>query len=389
MKSKLKNLSFLLLLVVLALSLTAFQQAGPALQSPADKLVLGGNYTLGEGETLNGNLIVMGGNATLETGSQVTQDVVILGGNLLARGTISGDVNVIGGLVTLGQSAVVEGDVNSFSGQVLQDEGAQVEGDVNNDLALPFNFTGPGSIEIPNLNGDFLTPFAKVSPLNTGIGLVGSILWWMGRSFIWAILALLVVLFLPRNTERAAAAAVAKPVVAGGLGCLTLLIAPAILFLLIITICGIPIGLLGIFLLVVAWAFGIIALGVETGVRLAALMKQDWALPVSAMIGTFLLTLLVNGLGALVPCIGWIVPALVGMVGLGAALVTRFGAQALPEAAAAAPGTQVVDTIPLPSAPPASSPVDWPPVQTPPPAGPPAPAEPQAPVQPPPPGDQT
>ncbi len=74
----------------------------------------------------------------------VTQDVVILGGNLLARGTISGDVNVIGGLVTLEESAVVEGDVNSFSGQVYQDAGAQVEGDVNNDLTLPFNFTGPG-----------------------------------------------------------------------------------------------------------------------------------------------------------------------------------------------------------------------------------------------------
>ncbi len=95
------------------------------------------------------------------------------------------------------------------------------------------------------MNGDFLAPFTKVSPLNTGIGFVGGFLWWLGRSFIWAILALLVVLFLPRNAERAADAAVAKPVVAGGLGCLTLLIAPAILFLLIMTICGIPIGVSG------------------------------------------------------------------------------------------------------------------------------------------------
>jgi hypothetical protein len=375
MKSNLKNLSFLLL-VVLALSLMAFRQADLSLQGPADKLVLGSNYTLGEDETLNGNLIVMGGNATLETGSTVTQDVVILGGNLLARGTISGDVNVIGGLVTLEESAVVEGDVNSFSGQVYQDAGAQVEGDLNNDLTLPFYFTGPGKIEIPNLNGDFLSPFTKVSPLNSGIGFVGGFLWWLGRSFIWAILALLVVLFLPRNAERAADAAVIKPVVAGGLGCLTLLIAPAILFLLILTICGIPIGVLGLFVLGMAWAFGIIALGMETGKRLAALMKQDWALPVSAMIGTFLLTLLVNGLGALVPCVGWIVPTLVGMVGLGAVLVTRFGAQALPDAPAAAPSAQVVDTIPLPSEPPVSQPSDW------------APLEPQPPVEPPPPGDQ-
>lgn len=370
MKGTLKNLSLLLLVVVLAFSLTAFRQSDLSLQGPGDKLVLGDNYTLREGETLQGNLIVMGGNATLETGSLVEQDVVILGGNLLVRGAIGGDINVIGGLVTLESDAVVEGDVNTLSGQLLQDEGARVEGDVNDNLTLPFYFTGPAHIEIPNFNGELFAPFTTTSPLGTGVGIVGGILWWLGRSFIWAILALLAGLFMPRNAERAASAATDKPVVAGGLGCLTVLIAPAVLFLLILTICGIPIGLLGLFLLLAAWAFGIIALGLETGKRLAGLMKQDWALPVEAMVGTFLLTLLVNGLGALVPCVGWVVPALVGMVGLGAALVTRFGAQALPVAQLASPaasGTQVVDTIPLPAAPPESQPPDLPEAAAPPP----------------------
>jgi hypothetical protein len=60
-----------------------------------------------------------------------------------------------------------------------------------------------------------LAPFTTASPLGTGVGIVGGILWWLGRSFIWAILALLVGLFMPRNAERAAAAATGKPVVAG------------------------------------------------------------------------------------------------------------------------------------------------------------------------------
>jgi hypothetical protein len=372
MKGKLKKLSFLLLLVVLALSLTAFRQADLSLQGPSDKLVLGGNYTLGEGETLDGNLIVMGGNARLETDSRVSQDVVILGGNLLVRGAVGGDVNVIGGLVTLEDGAVVEGDVNTLSGQLLQDEGAQVQGDVNDNmaLALPFLYTGPARIEIPSFNGEMFAPFRAVSPLGTGVGLVGGVLWWLGRSFIWAILALLVGLFVPRHAERTADAAAVKPVVAGGLGCLTLLIAPVILVLLALTICGIPISLLGMFLLFAAWAFGIIALGLETGKRLAGLLKQDWALPVSAMAGTFLLTLLVNGLGALIPCVGWTVPLLVGMVGLGAALVTRFGARALPDAervVAVAPVTQVVEPIPMPSEPLVSRPPDLPAEDVPPP----------------------
>jgi hypothetical protein len=233
----------LLLVVVLALSLTAFRQADLSLQAPGDRLVLGDNYTLQEGETLDGNLIVLGGNATLETGSRVEKDVNILGGNLMVQGTIGGDINVIGGLVTLGESAVVEGDVNSFSGQLIQDEGATVQGDVNNDLTLPFIFSAPARLSIPNFEGGLSLPklpFANANRLDWGLGLAGSFLWWLGRSFIWAILALLVGLFIPRNAERAAAAATGKPAVAGGLGCLTLLVVPAMLALLFISICGIP-----------------------------------------------------------------------------------------------------------------------------------------------------
>ncbi|OGO35001.1 MAG: hypothetical protein A2W35_17605 [Chloroflexi bacterium RBG_16_57_11] len=284
--------------------------------------------------------------------------MVILGGNLMVQGSIGGDINVVGGLVTLGESAVVEGDVNSFSGQLIQAEGATVEGDLNTNLTLPFIFSAPARLTIPNFDGGLSLPrlpFSTTNRLDLGLGLAGGVLWWLGRSFIWAILALLVGLFIPRNAERAAAAATVKPVVAGGLGCLTMLVVPAMLGLLFLSICGIPISLLGLFLLVAAWAFGIIAIGLETGKRLALLLKQDWALPVSAMVGTFLLTLLINGLGALIPCVGWVVPALVGMVGLGAALVTRYGARALPDAevlTSSAQSSQVMETIPLPSAPP-------------------------------------
>jgi hypothetical protein len=370
MKNTLKNLAVLLLLLGLALGLTAFRPATLALQESGDRLVLGGNFVLREGETLDGNLIVMGGNATLEAGSRVERDVVILGGNLLVRGVVGGDVNVIGGLATLEDGAIVEGDVNSLSGQLLLDEGAQVEGNINDNVTLPFYFSAPARITIPNINGELPFPFTAQNRMDWGLRLIAGILWWLGRSFIWAILALLVGLFLPNNTQRAAAAATAKPLVAGGLGCLTILVAPALILLLLITICGIPIGLLGLFLLLAAWAFGIIALGLETGKRLAELLKQDWVLPVSAMVGTFMLTLLVNGLGALIPCVGWMVPAVVGAVGLGAALVTRFGAEALPEteglppSSASAPG---VETLPLPAAPPESPAIDLPAVENPPP----------------------
>ena len=44
-----------------------------------DKVVFGGNFTLGSGEVLNGDLVVFGGNIVLETSSTINGDTVVLG----------------------------------------------------------------------------------------------------------------------------------------------------------------------------------------------------------------------------------------------------------------------------------------------------------------------
>jgi hypothetical protein len=80
----------------------------------------------------------------------------------------------------------------------------------------------------------------------------------------------------------------------------------------------------------IAWIFGLIALGMEVGKRLAELAKQEWAPAVSAGLGTFVLIFVLNGLDMLIPCAGWVFPALAGMLGLGAVLLTRFGMQDYP-----------------------------------------------------------
>jgi len=73
-----------------------------------------------------------------------------------------------------------------------------------------------------------------------------------------------------------------------------------------------------------------VALGLEVGTRLARLLNRDWALPVNAALGVFILTLVANTIGEIVPCIGWLVPTLLGAVGLGAVLLTYFGAKDYP-----------------------------------------------------------
>ena len=106
---------------------------------------------------------------------------------------------------------------------------------------------------------------------------------------------------------------------------MTMIIAPLVLILLAITICLIPAAFIGAFILAVAWAFGLVALGLEVGKRVGLIFKQEWHPAISAGLGTLLLMLVLSGLEAIIPCVGWIPKALVGFVGLGAVLLSQFG----------------------------------------------------------------
>jgi len=295
-----------------------------------DKLILGGSYVLNSDQVLNGDLVVLGGVASLEEGSLVQGDVVLMGGTITIDGSVEGDVNALGGLVTLGSAAHVEGDLNAIAAQMNREEGAQVDGAVNTAAAGPFSIITPGSLQIPGWEGvpPIALPLDVRSPeLGIRLNPLWDGLWWLLRSFIWAALAVLVALFAPKSIGRAAQAAVESPVTTGGLGCLTILISPLVLIVLAITICGLPISLIGALVLWLAWVFGVIVLGAETGKRLAEILRVDWAAPVAAGIGVFGLTLVMNGIDMIVPCVGWLAPAVIGVIGFGAVLLTRFGTQ--------------------------------------------------------------
>jgi hypothetical protein len=130
------------------------------------------------------------------------------------------------------------------------------------------------------------------------------------------------------------------------LGLLTVIILPIILVLLAITICLIPITIVGVFLLVLSWVYGIIALGLEVGMRIGTAFKQNWHPAIAAGLGTLLLMTILSGLRMIVPCIGWIPEALVGFLGLGAVLFTQFGMKPYNQSPSLAQGTPT-DVLPF------------------------------------------
>ena len=289
-----------------------------------DRLVLGGTFILEDGDILDGNLFILGGTANLATGSLVRENVFLIGGSMEANGTINGDVVVLGGLLELGPTAVVDGDVAALAGNLKFNSGAEIYGEVIKGLEGPLSITVPGGVQIPFLGLRNL-PYIRI---HTSLFFDG--LWLLFRSFMLAALAVLAVLFFPSQIERTGGVAAKQAPVSGGVGCLTVVLLPFVLFITAITIIGIPVAFIVVLLFAVVALFGVIAIGTETGKRLGKMFKQDWALAVSAGLGTFLVALVMEGLGMLGSCLGAVVYALVVIVGVGAVLLTRFGTNDYP-----------------------------------------------------------
>ena len=333
MKKRMSLFIFLALLLAIAWPGVAY-----AKDLHEDKVVFGGSYTLQSGETLDGSLFVFGGIVNTEADSLIDGDVLLFGGALEVNGEITGDVIAMGGVVDVGNSGVVDGDIVLLGGRVDQALGADISGELIDGLTGPLSLSFPAGVEIPRLGFQFSPVF--------------DLLWFVFRLFLWAAVAILVVLLLPKHTERTANTAFKQPLLSWALGLLTAVVLPFAVLLLSITIILIPGAVLLVLLVGIAWAFGLIALGYEIGKRLNSMFAHEWAPALSAGLGTFILILVINGLEMAIPCLGWVFPALAGMIGLGALLLSRFGTQDYPSGdnySAAALEPVVPQTPPTPA----------------------------------------
>jgi hypothetical protein len=277
--------------------------------SPSD-IVIGNSYTLESGKTLYDDLFILGGNVNLMSGSTVNGNVVLVGGSLLAAGTVYGEITVLGGTMKLASTFVLNGNLSTSGTSINRDPGAQINGQIHTNEYSP-NFILPGGIRFSN----------QTDNVNLFFNVAGFFL----RLLLWALIAMVVAMFIPSHLSRTSQTALSSPLISGGLGLLTVIVVPIVVVLLAITICLIPVALIVAFLLVIAWAFGLITLGIEVGKRIAALSHQEWHPAITAGLGTLLLMIVLNGLQAIVPCVGWIPKTVMSFIGLGAVLLTQFG----------------------------------------------------------------
>lgn len=276
-----------------------------------DQLVIGNTYRLSSGDTLTGNLAIVGGTASIEKDASMIGDIILSGGTLTLSGTLHGDIIAIGGAITLEDSAIVNGNLVLIGATLKRSPLAVINGEITEQSPSFFNFKDTGNV---------ITPFLpNADPLTRALSITF-------ESLALSALAVILGLLLPQQIKRVSATITAQPLIAGGVGLLTVVVLPIVLVLLTITIILIPVTILTILLFVFAMLFGWIAAGHEIGDRIESLFHVDWHPAISSGIGVLLLTL-VTGFSTLIPCAGWLIGGIIALFGLGAVIISRFGSE--------------------------------------------------------------
>jgi len=224
------------------------------------------------------------GSVVVEPGQVVEGDLTVIFGDATIEGIVEGDVNVVGGSYDPRPGGVVTGQVNQIGGAVTQ-------------AVVPWAPPDSG-----------YNPFVPDHRL----------MWRLS----WNLLALLVFLIFPVRTRMVLDRLERHPglsAAAGLIGCIAII---PLAVLLAITILLIPLILLEMVFLLASALLGTAALALLIGRRLCELISPATTpSPLVALLcGIALITA-----AELVPVVGTLVLILVGMIGLGATILSFAG----------------------------------------------------------------
>jgi len=265
------------LIIALSLPLAFFPPAGA---SARDKVRIGGDVVVDEGTEV--------------------KDAVAVGGSVTVNGKVRNSAVAVGGSVILGPNAVIGNDVVSIGGAVKQAQGSKIHGDVVElnipgvSAIMPFFFEDTSyswfwTFKIISLLGFLALAVLLVAVLPKPFNLISNnVQQNLGKIILWGILGLVVLI-------------------------------PLAIFL-VISVIGIPLIALEVFLAGIAFLVGYIAIAQLIGDKIAALMKR----PALNVIWLTVMGLLALWLIGWVPFLGSLIKAVVILLGFGGVLATLF-----------------------------------------------------------------
>jgi len=260
-------------------------------------------------------IVKFGGDVIIGRDEWVNGDVVIFGGNATVYGTIQGGIIVLGGDIRLTSTSYVQNDVICIGGNTDVENGAQIKGKTS-----IFNF-GKCFHYVPN---------------KSLLSLILLVLRFL-RVVLLLLIGLIIYTAFPTQTERIRNRIrenYAKSLI---VGCIGLLLLPALFIVLLATILGIPIAVL---LLPLATLGGFLLGGIAFALLLGQTVQNRAGLKISSakaqlVLGIFILELpyLLNKatlffspvLSTLFLLTGILIFLIAWIPGFGAVLLTRFG----------------------------------------------------------------
>lgn len=258
----------------------------------------GGQIEFAAPSEVAGNLSVGGGEVTLK--GRVNGYLHAAGGKVLIDGVVGGDVEARAGELTLGPNARITGSLRYASREPIQrDPGAQVQ----------------GQVERIEIEGGWPVP----EDMERRMGRGGGWIWTLGL----VVLAGVMVWAMPRFFGQVATTWQARFPMSLLLGFVLLVCVPVAAVLFLVTIIGVPLGLIIMALYPVLLLLGYVCSGIGLGHWGVARLSPTWSSGTVGQVAGAVAGVLVIGLLARVPWLGGVVMLMALLAGLGA-----FGMQA-------------------------------------------------------------
>ncbi len=250
----------------------------------------GSTIVIEPNEVLCGDLTSFSG--TVEIQGEIRGNVTAFNSDVIVEGDINGNVTLFGGTVTLRNGSQVHGNIDTYGASKRSEQGTQLDGTITQHTGHAWFLSRIGEFSFP--------------------------LWSM---LAWVILGIVLITLLPEHVmfvRTTAATKIRRSII---IGLLSILLAPAVLVVLIALILPIPLALILALGLIAAWALGTVAIGWIVGERIMhAVAPQYNTRLIDVVVGLTVLVLV----GSL-PYIGWLISIGVGLLGLGAVFLSRFG----------------------------------------------------------------
>lgn len=253
-------------------------------------------------QDIQGDVLIFGGEVLLDKDITVAHNIHLLLGRLTINGVVLGDVNFLNGDLTLGNTANIRGDLNLGGGSYHPSPATVIEGKIN---------TG-GGFRLPDI------PEQRNS--------MGFSFWLraLATGLLFGLIAAALARYFPGGIGRIREAISKHSLACAAVGILAGIIGISLFVTMAYTILLIPVSLLGLFVLGAGVFLGWVGLGSELGMFLSRLINRPIKFTQASFFGMLILTLGLEIIAS-IPTLGSILSLALLTMGLGAAMLTRFG----------------------------------------------------------------